>query len=210
MLIWGNAMLKRARLGGPRRSAGSKIFDEFMRCRSYLAVVVSRILRGGDVEDIVQETYLRAYEASEHSQIQHPRAFLVQTARNLALNHISKMANRDDIKVDISEASSVYLESSSAEQVVELEQRLTFFCRAVQRLPKQARRAFILKKVYGLRRREIAIDMGLSESTVKKHIAKGMLMCEEYVRTITAPADRKLGTLDRTIEFRKTSARGRG
>jgi len=164
------------------RRARSKIYDEFMNCRGYLAMVVGRILRRSDVEDVVQETFLRVFEASARQQIRHPRAFLIKTARNLALNSVAKMSNRDAIKVHVSDSSSACLESSSAECAVELEERLILFCRAVQKMPGQARRAFVLKKVYGLNRREIAVEMGLSECTVKKHIAKGMIMCEDYLR----------------------------
>jgi RNA polymerase sigma factor (sigma-70 family) len=177
-------MVERTKGRGSGQLEPSRIYDEFMRCRCYLGLVISRIVRGRDVEDIVQETFLRAYEASGNHRIRHPRAFLVKTARNLALNNISKMANRDEVKVDISEAPSVYLETGSAENSAELEQRLAIFCKAVQRMPKQARRAFILKKVYGLNRRDIALEMGLSESTVKKHIAKGMVVCEDYFRAV--------------------------
>jgi RNA polymerase sigma-70 factor (ECF subfamily) len=38
-----------------------------------------------------------------------------------------------------------------------------------------------LKKVYGLSRKEIAAYLGITESTVQKHVAKGLLMCSEYL-----------------------------
>ena len=57
------------------------------------------------------------------------------------------------------------------------------FCRAVGGLPEQCRRAFILKKVYGLSQQEIADRLSISQSTVEKHIAKGLLMCREYMES---------------------------
>jgi RNA polymerase sigma-70 factor (ECF subfamily) len=65
-----------------------------------------------------------------------------------------------------------------------VQERFFHLCGAVRTLPVQCRRAFVLKKVYGLSRREIAEYMGLSESTVQKHIAKGMTMCAEYMEEL--------------------------
>jgi RNA polymerase sigma-70 factor (ECF subfamily) len=38
-----------------------------------------------------------------------------------------------------------------------------------------------LKKVYGLGQREIAAYMGISESTVEKHVAKGLMLCAQFM-----------------------------
>ncbi len=69
-----------------------------------------------------------------------------------------------------------------------MQERFLLLCRAVRELPVQCRRAFVLKKVYGMSRKEIADYMGLSESTVQKHIAKGMVMCTEYLEAQQAAA----------------------
>ena len=55
------------------------------------------------------------------------------------------------------------------------------FCRAVGGLPEQCRRAFILKKVYGLSQQDIASRLGIAPAEVEKHIAKGLLMCRDYM-----------------------------
>jgi len=41
-----------------------------------------------DIEDVVQETYLRAYGAETRNEIEHPKAFLFQIAKNLALTDL--------------------------------------------------------------------------------------------------------------------------
>jgi RNA polymerase sigma-70 factor (ECF subfamily) len=41
-------------------------------------------------------------------------------------------------------------------------------------LPAKCRKAFVLRKVHGLSQREIAHRMHISESTVEKHIGKGV------------------------------------
>ena len=54
------------------------------------------------------------------------------------------------------------------------QQEFKLFCDAVRALPKQCRRAFVLKKVYGYSLKEIAQELEISEKTVEKHIAEGI------------------------------------
>lgn len=49
----------------------------------------------------------------------------------------------------------------------------------VAALPTQCRRVFTLRKVYGLSPREIADRLGLSVSTVEKHLVKAVRLCSE-------------------------------
>ena len=134
-----------------------------------------------DIEDIVQETFARCYEASRSTPIRHPRSFLLTTARNLAINHVTSADNKRTDRVASFDELAVSLYTRPLEHGVEAQEQFLLLCRAVSQLPVQCRRAFILKKVYGLSRKEIAAYMGISESTVQKHVAKGLLMCSEYL-----------------------------
>jgi RNA polymerase sigma-70 factor (ECF subfamily) len=52
----------------------------------------------------------------------------------------------------------------------------------VDRLPPLCRRVFVLRKVYKLSHTEIAEVLGVSHSTIEKHVAKGLLRCRDYLR----------------------------
>jgi RNA polymerase sigma-70 factor (ECF subfamily) len=108
---------------------------------------------------------------------------LVATARNLAINHIDRSEYKLRWRMAPFDESTVPLYVQSAEEGVQQEERFRIFCGAVRQLPLQCRRAFILKKVYGLSRKEIADYMGITESTVQKHVAKGLLLCAEYLQS---------------------------
>jgi DNA-binding transcriptional ArsR family regulator len=41
---------------------------------------------------------------------------------------------------------------------------------------------FVLRKVYKLSHAEIAEVLGVSHSTIEKHVAKGLMRCREYLR----------------------------
>ncbi len=159
----------------------------FLNLRKRLTRAVGRIVQPDDIEDIVQETFLRCYQASTRTTVQFPRSFMLTTARNLALNHIALADNRLVRGVDSFDDSAVPLyREEPAQNASEVQERFLLLCRAVRSLPVQCRRAFVLKKVYGLSRKEIATYMGVTESTVQKHIAKGMVMCAEYLKEMEA------------------------
>lgn len=176
-------------LGAVDREALCSAFERYKRA---IARVVARIVKPCDIEDIVQETYLRIYRAAQRRPIQHPRSFMLRAARNLALNHVGRAdaLNHlaiEEVRVEVDpiepsiEAESQAAVSESPEAMVQAEEEFLIFCRAIRELPLQCRRAFLLRKVYDLSQREVARQLGISESTVEKHIAKGLVACSAYM-----------------------------
>lgn len=135
-----------------------------------------------DIEDIVHDAFLNSYAAEINTKIHNPKAFLFQTARNLAFKHLSKSSSRLTDYLEDLDLSEVYIEKPSIEDTAESHEQFAFFCKAVQKLPLQCRRAFILRKVYGLSHKEIAKHLHISVSTVEKHLATGISRCLNYMR----------------------------
>lgn len=191
-------------MSGENRAAAESFLNIFMGFRRRLARTIARIVRPDDIEDIVQETFIRCYQASGRTSVRHPRAFMLATARNLALNHIELADNRLVAGVDDFDDEAVPLFRDGAESSPEVQERFFHLCRAVRTLPVQCRRAFVLKKVYGLSRKEIADYMSLSESTVQKHIAKGMAMCAEYMEELERAPQARAGAPTRALQKRSS------
>jgi RNA polymerase sigma-70 factor (ECF subfamily) len=162
----------------------------FMEFRSHLERLVAGIVGTHSVEDIVQETFVRSYEASRKQAINHPRSFMWKTAKNIALNHALNANNKLTNVADFSDPD-VYLPADCVELERELEakERFEVFRAAIETLPLQCRRAFTLKKIHGLSQREIATQLGISESTVEKQVAKGLLMCARFMDAKGYPVD---------------------
>lgn len=157
------------------------LLSAFLKIRTHLIRVVGRIVQAHHVEDVIQETFLRSFEATSKVDVRHPRAFMTRIAVNIALNHAVRADNKPGNRVDEELESSIAYSTQPLEDQFELEERFSTFCQALKRLPAQCRQAFLLKKVYGLSRKEVAQYLGISESTAQKHIAKGTLMCAEYM-----------------------------
>lgn len=157
----------------------------FVTLRRRLARAVSRIVPPRDIEDIVQETYVRVCQVAQPEAIRHPRSFLYQTARNLALDHAKRADFRLVDSLDAESDPEQYLGITDAGDAtydqVAARQEFEFFCEAVRQLPVQCRRAFVLRKVYGYSQKEIAQALNLSENTVEKHIALGIKRCGYFM-----------------------------
>ncbi len=170
------------------------LLSEFLRCRAVLKRLVARIVGPNDVDDILQETFIKACAASERTDIRHPRSFILKTARNLALNQVTGAYHR---RTQTADPLSVGIQrtAESAESEFEARERFLEFCRVVRDLPAQCRRVFVLRKVYGLTQQEIAKYLQISESTVEKHVIKGLLICRQSLRLKPYESDGD-GTLD--------------
>ena len=159
-----------------------RILDSFLKYRSQISYSVGKIVRKEDIEDIVQETFVKSYEADLKQKIQYPKTYMLRTAKNLALNHVNTSTYKCDVPVENINVPVTSLNTQSLESEFESKERFLLFCRATDQLSGSVRQAFILKKVYGWSQKKIAEYLELSESTVEKHIAKGLFLTSQYIR----------------------------
>jgi RNA polymerase sigma-70 factor (ECF subfamily) len=169
--------------GLPRAGKSSGISRAFLEHQSAIKRFLSRFLSGfHDIEDLAQETYLRAFKAEQNQEVRSPKAFLFRIAKNIALNELSRKSRLLTDYIEDSVSSDVIGVEASPEQRAAEQQKLAVFCQAVAVLPAQCRRAFLLRKVYGLSHKEIAAELNISVSTVEKHVAQGLMRCSAYLR----------------------------
>ena len=151
------------------------ILAEFNSSRMSLRSFISRyVISPQDIDDVSQETFLRAYKAEKEKQIEHPKAFLFQIAKNLMMSEFSRKARKITDYIEDYEGSNELLSTDNLESNVMAQQKLGIYCEAVASLPTQCRRVVIMKKVYGMQNKAIARRLELSVSTVEKHLAKGI------------------------------------
>lgn len=137
----------------------------------------------------MQETYVRIYQAAQRQEIHHPKSFMLKIARNLALNHIGSadaMSHLAATEVSVDGAGDLEAGrdavAESLDVIAQAEEEFLVFCRAVRELPVQCRRVFVLRKVYGLSQQQVAKRLSISEATVEKHVAKGIVACLSHMK----------------------------
>ena len=161
------------------------VSNAFELHRSALRAFVAGFVRqAADIDDVTQEAFMRAFNAEKAKEIEQPRAFLFTIAKNLVLSEFTKKSNQlTDYIADL-DATEVELidEANNVEGEVHAQEVLSAYCKAAAALPEQCRRVFLLRKVYGLPHKEIAARLGISVSTVEKHLVKGVKQCSDYLR----------------------------
>ncbi len=154
----------------------------YQRLRKPLMRYVSRYFKKPqEIEDVVQEVFVRVLEAKQRRNTQVNASYLYRATRNLALNTLDKMENKLTDTVGDFESSTVLFESSLLEDDFESRERFELFCRAVRQLPLKCQRVFILRRVYGLSQKEIAQRLGISIKTVEVHMSKAIVRCTDYM-----------------------------
>ena len=135
-----------------------------------------------DVDDIVQESYLKLLETKRHHEIVSPKAYLFTTARNAALSILRRPRIFSDEPVtDLTESSIVEADPDAAE-LTSRRHEIAMLMDAIDTLPPRCREIFILRKLRGVPQKEIANRLGLSVQTVQVQVARGAAKCAAYFR----------------------------
>ena len=157
--------------------------NQIFRHRAALHRYLRKFTSGAeDIEDLVQETYVRVYALPDYRAVNSSKALLFRIAHNLAVERARRQSiQATDSMADL-ELLSVYSSEAPPEQQIDARRRFESFCAAVDRLPPLCRRVFVLRKVYKLSHAEISEVLGVSHSTIEKHVAKGLMRCRDYLQ----------------------------
>lgn len=133
-----------------------------------------------DADDVVQDTFLRMMTSEGAStglrNADAPVAYLLRSARNLAVDRLRQLRSRGR------QQNVIYLDETDApdeaapgpEATLLNKERLQALQAAVRRLPERRRQVFYLHKVRQLTYSEVAIHLGITVSTVEKHMMKAL------------------------------------
>lgn len=135
-----------------------------------------------DVDDVVQESYLRIWKAKARRPIVSARSFLFRIARNVALdglrrNYISPIALVSDL-----EALQVADEKSDLGATLALREKAALLSDCLATLSPRSREVIILCKLQGLSHQDAGQRLGISDRTVDEHMLRGLKRLSEELR----------------------------
>ncbi|MGY8892411.1 MAG: RNA polymerase sigma factor [Pseudomonadales bacterium] len=184
------------------KSFNSSIYAAFVDNENALKRFLGRFLyKSQDVEDMAQETFLRAYKATQGHEIESPRAYLFKVARTMAYKELSRSSRRlTDYLEDLERAPDA---GAQLEEEVVAQQQIQIYCDAIAELPSRCRRIFLMRKVQAKSYKVIARELGISVSAVEKQVAIGADRCKRLVQS-----REQAGVPRQSVKFIEQSKKG--
>jgi RNA polymerase sigma-70 factor (ECF subfamily) len=153
-----------------------------------------------EVPDLVQEVYVRVYEAAARELPRTVKPFLFAIARNLMIDRLRQMnvvsfeavADFDKLNV-IDDVPSPERQTSAREELRQLQ-------KALDALPPRCRQIVIWRKIEGMSQREVAQKLGVTEEVVESQVAKAMRL---LASSIHGPREQVVATAKRYIALRR-------
>jgi len=156
--------------------------EAFLSTRSALARYVARFfVRREDIEDTVQDTYANALALADHAEIESPEAYLFRVARNIALNKRARQRRVFFENLGSLQELIVFDETPPADEGMYWKGRVAALSEAIDALPPQCRKVFILQRIEGLSYKQVAAELGISVRTVEKHLEKALRRCASFI-----------------------------
>jgi RNA polymerase sigma factor (sigma-70 family) len=147
--------------------------------RSYLHGSFPRVR---DVDDVVQESYLRIWRTRAAEPIRSARAFLFRVARNIALDLVRRNKNSPITAVGDLAELPVIEDKRGVAETISIDEKVALLADAIAALPPRCRQVVMLCKLKGLTHREAAAELGISERTVDEQILRGLKRLDEELR----------------------------
>lgn len=155
-------------------------FERLFRAHySSMCSYANNFLRDLDAsEEIVQEVMFRLWVNRENIAFDtSPRSYLFRAVRNSCLNFLKHMNVREEYRAE-REARVQELQRSQEDEMIvsELQEKIR---EAVDRLPVERRKVFILSRYEGLTYAEIAVRLGISVKTVENQMSSALRTLRE-------------------------------
>jgi RNA polymerase sigma factor (sigma-70 family) len=136
--------------------------------------------------DIVQDTFVKLLALPQLPVLREPRAYLLVTANHLLINQF----RRRKLEEETLRTMAILAEDSwmhSPEEIAATRQLLKqTLLLLVRELDEKPRRAFLLARVDGMSYAEIAVELDVSESSVKQYLAKVLAHCHARLHALNA------------------------
>lgn len=130
-------------------------------------------------EDIIQETFLRLWISRDKlAGIENPRSWILRIAFHQSFSWLRRQA----VHHKALDAMALQPEAgTTTEEEVIYHSIVKTIAEAVQQLPAQARRIYLLSREKGLKIPEIALELGLSPHTVKNSLVRSLRSIREFL-----------------------------
>ncbi len=167
-----------ATAGGPdaRRALAmsppsSRAFGLFAYYEELVGTWTRKLSNRHEAEDLTQDALLKVLE-NKAGPPDHPRAYLHQTARHLAIDAFRREGGREAVPLD--SIAAHHASSGDPEAALHAVQLAAALEQALAELPLKCRQVFVWQRLEGLSQQEIAERLRVSKNMVEKYMIRTM------------------------------------
>ena len=160
------------------------VHDVYIRHRTELCryLVNKASVSIDEAQDIVQTAFTRVIEM-DFKDIKNPRALLYKTSYNIAIDQKRHGGVRQRHVQAVVESGTSVVEELSPDRIHDGKRQLGLVVKALWGMPKKRRRLLMMNRFDGMSYAQIARTVGLSETVVRKHVAKALVDCQKALQT---------------------------
>lgn len=130
-------------------------------------------------EELVQDVFMQIWLTRETlRELRNFRTYLYVVSRNQALNLVKKMAREHLLKREYQDWSHL---QEVEEQTIDHERQLSIIEEAIEKLPPQQKKAWILSRKQNLTYLQAAQEMGISRETIKTYLQHAHIFIAKYL-----------------------------
>jgi RNA polymerase sigma-70 factor (ECF subfamily) len=146
-----------------------------------------KVRNSADVEDMVQDVFLRIAARDSTDTIEHLDGYVLKTASNVLADRMRhRSARRMDTHV-VFDPDIHGEEEFDPGRILSGKEELNATIAALLCLPERTRTVFLLRRLEGYKVRDIASHLGVSVSAVEKHLVRA-------IRHLHAEMEKRLGS----------------
>ncbi|QFZ81391.1 sigma-70 family RNA polymerase sigma factor [Variovorax paradoxus] len=138
---------------------------------------LTRLLGSDDLAgDALQDTWLRLRRLEDQGPVQHPRAFLLRMAVNIAVNNLrsqSRIVPRSEVDALLDVADT----APGPAEIAEARSEMAALYKVIARMPKRRRDILVLVRWQGLPQKDVAERLGVSLHTVEHELKRAHDFC---------------------------------
>jgi RNA polymerase sigma-70 factor (family 1) len=132
-------------------------------------------------QEIMQELFIKLWtNRASMKDVQNHRSYIFR----IATNGTYKCLKADARRATIEEAGGAIrtLETNSTEELIDFKQTEEIISKAVESLPEQQKKVYVLSRKVGLNAEEIAKHLNLSPKTVKNHLTEALRSLKQQLQ----------------------------
>jgi RNA polymerase sigma factor (sigma-70 family) len=134
----------------------------------------------GEVDDVVQESFLKTFLAWQKGRLTSVRGFLFTVAGNVSVSVFRRRKFISATPVSELPALSVVEDDANVVEAVCSQEELDLVATAIADLPDRCRQVAVLRILHGRDCKAIAAELGVSEQTVRVQLARAMKKCSQF------------------------------